>query len=415
MLIAHIALTPLAGAPIALVHALNKYTKHHARLINLNPGIYGNRTFPEDLIWSNDNDREACINIIKKADIIHLHHYFNIETDQNPFGFNFRSHALSHCCFIRHIHSAPGFLGQEKNDAVLHLDKIPKLVVPHPAERYFPQARVVPNLVNIEGEGETGNGGCKIVFAPSRYKEGAWITRWETKGAPEVIRILKNVGRKRSDVDIEIIINKPYEESIHAKRRADIVIDDVVTGSYHLGGLEGLALGKPTVTHVDNRTGEILCSLTGCDRLPFLNIPLEHLQRSLDMLSKDGEGLKGIGEESKAWFTRYYKPDMLVNHYIEAYEDLLAGANVFDTNTQAQRRPWFQKSVLLRTIALSDVLWTSRKMYHQTLYGKMREKIRMVLYQTGRSIVEMIGTERMDTMPVLKKMLVLCAERIRRW
>lgn len=51
MLVVHIAFSPLAGAPIRIVTALNAYTNMHARLINTNPAGYGKRTFPEDLIW----------------------------------------------------------------------------------------------------------------------------------------------------------------------------------------------------------------------------------------------------------------------------------------------------------------------------------------------------------------------------
>ena len=48
MICVHVSYTPLAGSPIRIVNALNKWTDIKARLINLNPNIYGDRVFEED-------------------------------------------------------------------------------------------------------------------------------------------------------------------------------------------------------------------------------------------------------------------------------------------------------------------------------------------------------------------------------
>ena len=76
MLIVHISYTPLAGSPIRIVNAINKYTTLNARLINLNPSLYGNRIFQEDLIW--EKDKEEALELISKADIIHFHHWMEL-------------------------------------------------------------------------------------------------------------------------------------------------------------------------------------------------------------------------------------------------------------------------------------------------------------------------------------------------
>lgn len=85
MLIVHIAFSPLAGAPIRIVNALNAYTNMHARLINTNPAGYGKRTFPEDLIWKEAN-KEECLELISKADIIQCYHWIDFDSDKNPLG-----------------------------------------------------------------------------------------------------------------------------------------------------------------------------------------------------------------------------------------------------------------------------------------------------------------------------------------
>lgn len=88
MLVLHIAMTPLAGAPIRLVNALNKYTDFKSRLIVFNTKAYGTRTFPNDLDWQ--ADKEKCLELISKADIIHLHHFIDIDSTDNAFRINFK-------------------------------------------------------------------------------------------------------------------------------------------------------------------------------------------------------------------------------------------------------------------------------------------------------------------------------------
>src|SRR4026207_2490498 len=100
--VVHIALTPLAGSPVRIVNALNRYTEVRARLVVLNPYAYGNRTFTGDLDWS--SDKEKALELLGEIDIVHLHHFF--ELDDNPFGINFNK-VCHHARFVRQFHTHP--------------------------------------------------------------------------------------------------------------------------------------------------------------------------------------------------------------------------------------------------------------------------------------------------------------------
>src|SRR5258707_3441318 len=99
----HVALTPLAGSPIRIVNALNSYTEVRARLVVVDPGAYGSRTFPGDLDWQSQIDEVR--EVLEKADIIHLHHFFDLE--DNPFRIDFRTLCGDRVRVVRQFHSAP--------------------------------------------------------------------------------------------------------------------------------------------------------------------------------------------------------------------------------------------------------------------------------------------------------------------
>ena len=148
MNIVFIACTPLAGAPIRIANALNKHTSFDVRMINLNANAYGKCVFDEDLSWQ--NDKEQCLQLIAQADILHFHHYFDIESENNPFGINFKKVAPN-AKILRHFHTELNQICKWLNCSKVEIlnDKYEKVVIPHCPERTFLETYIVPNIIPI--------------------------------------------------------------------------------------------------------------------------------------------------------------------------------------------------------------------------------------------------------------------------
>lgn len=327
MLAIHITTTPLAGAPIRIVNALNSHTQITARLINLNPLSYGRRTFPEDLNW--DKDRNTCLELIKTADILHFHHYFDVESTDNPFGFNFKQNASPKCKFIRHFHSCIDFIAKSKaqKKAIL-ADKYPKLVIPHYPERYLLKAPIIPNIVPIHDNlflpaENLGNNKVKVLFSASMLNS-CWTARWNTKGYPEISKKLKKLSNKLNFEYIEAV-GISFEECQKLKQQCDIVIGDIITGSYHLTELEALAQGKIVLSFLDNRTQMTLQNLTGAKDIPIVNTRLEELKATLKELIADTNLRREISQMSRTWMEKYYDDKNLIQILNDIYEKLIVG------------------------------------------------------------------------------------------
>ncbi len=180
MKVVHLALTPLAGAPIRLVRALRAHAGVDARLVNLNPAAYGARRFDEDVDFYAQPDVARAL--IDAADIVHLHHW--IDLAHNPFGVDLRGRVA-----IRHLHSQPHWVAAHGGGSVAQVlaDPLPQLVVAQFHERFYPRARPVPNLLDraqidaARAQPVRTDARLTLCYQPT-FDSSALSARWDTKG-----------------------------------------------------------------------------------------------------------------------------------------------------------------------------------------------------------------------------------------
>ena len=359
MICVHVSYTPLAGAPIRIVNALNKWTDIKARLINLNPNIYGERVFEEDLIW--EKDIEEALRLIANADIICFHHWMKL--DDNGFKINFLNTAKKNCKFIRQFHSNLDFISgyNDDNKKIILSDNLPKLVTPHAHERSFLNAKIVPFIIPINDENykpqhKTENDKPTIFYSYTFNNEG-FSSRWDTKGYLEVSLLLEQF---KDSANIKKITNIPFSECLRIKRNSDIVIDDIITGNYHYTSLEALSQGKTTLAYLDNRTQYILRELTGASELPFVNVKMEEAKYVLEELCRDKKLREQIGDYSRKFMEKYCSDKDLIKIYKKVYEDILNGKDI--------SREYPKNANKWLSIDIEDLIWKARKENYEALH-----------------------------------------------
>jgi len=362
VLVVHLALTPLAGSPIRIVNALNRHTDIRAELVVLQTNAYGNRTFEGGLDWQ--TSKEEAMQALHSANILHMHHFFKL--DHNPFGINL-SRECSRAHLIRQFHTHPMTIAQGdagRSRQIVESD-IPQLVVAQYHERFFPTARIVPNIVPLAEDlyqpAHRANEDPVLFFAPTVDYSAANVipgmTRWETKGAAETETLLRQVVASCGKGRIAVRRNIKHEQCLREKQASDIVIDEMITGSFHLSSLEALAQGLPTFAYLDSRCLETLSDLTGVCTTPWLNFRLEEAKGPLTELIRDASLRREIGDFSRSWMEKHYNDHEMINHYVRAYEDLLQRPECF-------KRPRFdtrsRRQVFLAQ-RRDDLVWESRK------------------------------------------------------
>jgi hypothetical protein len=356
--VVHFSKTPLAGAPIRLVKALQRYTNYDVHLVDLERWD----RYDHDVVHGDDPER--TLELARTADIIHLHNYLDYQSREfDPVDFD--SLRQEGKALIRQFHSHPELVAEAMQMGVSDLlsSPIPSLVIAQFQERFYPNARVVPNI--IPQDYKTYRPGTEpnshdIFFSPTSVLS-AWDDRWNTKGTPETLELMKQVARK-TGCTMKCMTNSRFQEAIAEKRRARLVIDDLITGSYHLSGLEGLSLGKPVFSFLDGRTQRVLGEIAGTETCPFVNLRLEDSYDVLVYLVEHPEEAVAIGEAGRKWIERYWSDHILVQHFVDVYEKLLVDPHLVARQDSLRLKGSVDR---FHAVILPDLAYRSRANHYQ--------------------------------------------------
>jgi hypothetical protein len=314
--VVQISQTPLAGAPFQLNHNLNKYSNVTSAVIvrkdfKRTPGL-------EQLHWPYEhvNSSSAYISkAINQAEIVHMHN---------------RTEALAarHSHKLLQYHSPPVNYRPGLSD-LSFTDK--KLVIAQYHPRFYTDARIVPNIIDIWDDtympGPKDKDVVRVFY--SWASEGS--SKWADKGSRRTKQILAKLKEKYGErVEVVIINNQPHALCMDMKRNAHICIDECVTGSYHLQSLEGCAVGAVTFNNIDEQTWSYMQSICGAEAHPFEQCDIEQLYDRLCYYIEHKELLFAKGQESRLWMEKYWNPKILVNHFSHLYFNLLAHDSVYE-------------------------------------------------------------------------------------
>ncbi len=319
MRIVHFSTTKCAGGPYRLVSLLNKHSNLEVNLIDLKRwDIY-----PHDIIY--EEEKEKAYELANNADIIHFHNYY----DQNSrffTGLDFKKLKRKGVKFLCQYRSEPQTISLNTKATVSEIINydIPTIVIAQYPERFYPNSQVVPNAVpsneTLYMPGEN-NIEYDILFSPTK-SAGAWEKRWDTKGSSETLDIMNKL-KKSNNCRVKLLKGKPVSEVLREKQKARIVLDDMVTGSYHMSGIEAICQAKAVLCYIDHRILHVLQEISGAFQVPFVNVRLEEAYHVLKHLVENHDLTKEIGCEGRKWIDQYWSEEIIVNHYVEIYNKLI--------------------------------------------------------------------------------------------
>jgi len=309
----HLSDTTISGAPFR-IHSLfknNRALGYVSRHIVWHPTT-GFRVFPTDMVGSEMEEKDLKF-WLDWADIIHYHNRYARQEIFQKLGTPPPDKPS-----VIQMHSPRH---EDENFEAEAASGVPLAVVAQYHPREWPEASfLVPNVVDIEEIRPHKRPPLRRVpvvsYAPSNHNGKGWNDKGYAFTAP----ILKKM-QLRGLIKYAPVIKRPYELMMQLKSGADIGIDEVATGSYHLSSLEYMALGVPCICRLDEKTQEVVRNLTGCDWLPWVDANEHSLERILrDIIQK--QQWPGLGARSRRWMEQYWSPEVLLNHYIEMYEEI---------------------------------------------------------------------------------------------
>jgi predicted O-methyltransferase YrrM len=297
------ATTPVAGVPAILARCISDRTGHHGRCVWA-ASSYGNGvSFDGDIEWQ--THPAQADSALRSADVVVVHNG-KIDGRHEPaiarkavvtlahnYMWNvdrrFERQGLPALVVGQYQATLPEFAGWQ--------------VVPNPVPTWEPAYRPErkPDVVTI----------C---YTPSgrheRYPIGHRLY-WHGKGYHSTMQVLRRLAASMP-VRLEVVADRQvsHADALAMKRRAHIVIDECVTGSFHRNSLEGLAAGCVVINGVGLLPGvaEALqrCALDA-DRDPFVFSTLESLEVVLRGLIERGpDALAAEGQRNRAWIEQHW-------------------------------------------------------------------------------------------------------------
>lgn len=126
------------------------------------------------------------------------------------------------------------------------------------------------------------------------------------KGTEHVLNILKSLEDK---VDFILVEHKTQKEAFEIYRKADIIVDQLLAGTYGVFSIEAMALGKAVLTYV---SGEMLQTFP--EELPIVSSDKNTLKQNLEDLICETEKRKNLGIRGREYVEKYhdYKRNALI-------------------------------------------------------------------------------------------------------
>ncbi|MFZ7102483.1 MAG: glycosyltransferase family 1 protein [Peptococcaceae bacterium] len=172
---------------------------------------------------------------------------------------------------------------------------------------YYSQVVMIPQVIDIDGfdipERKTSEKKITIVHAPTSPR---------IKGTKYILQTIEELENEY-DFDFILVKNMAYEEAKKVYLNADIVIDQMLIGSYGLVAIENMALGKPVICWISDFMKE---KYPG--ELPIISANPDNIKAILEGVLRNKDCLEEIGKKSRKYVETYHD----VNKYSQKLLDL---------------------------------------------------------------------------------------------
>lgn len=177
---------------------------------------------------------------------------------------------------------------------------------------YYQHVHVIPIAINLDdfplSMSSSPNRKPLIIHAPTNpaFKGTAYIEA--------AIDRLKG----KYDFDYVRIEKMSHQEAAKMYRKADIVVDQILCGSYGLFSVEAMALGKPVIAYIREDLRNKFPP-----ELPIINANPDTVYESIQYLLEQPDQRIQLGKAGRAYVEKYHAKEVVVDQLIKIYNSLV--------------------------------------------------------------------------------------------
>ncbi|MCM3761874.1 glycosyltransferase family 4 protein [Alkalihalobacillus oceani] len=175
---------------------------------------------------------------------------------------------------------------------------------------YYERVHVLPiavNLDHIPNVEETENKVPLLIHAP---------TNPLFKGTVHFEKVIEQL-KESYEFNYVRIEQLNHEKALHMYQKADIILDQILCGSYGLFSVEAMAMGKPVVTYVRD---DLLPTFPEIP--PIVNANPDTLYDKIELLIKYPEVRKAYGKQGRRYVEAYHSSAVVTKQLEEIYKQL---------------------------------------------------------------------------------------------
>lgn len=317
--VVHITENPIAGAPMNLSKALNKYQGDQVHSRHIAASDHNeSRVYDSDLLVGKKDYAEIC-KVMREADIFHFHNFYSKQELFRQWP------ALWWVCQkkprVWQAHSQRSITWMDITEG-LRDPQAKHLVIGQYHPRQWPECTVVPNVIDIFDPAlmpvaRDWSKQLSVCFSPSRVG----LTGWDSKGYDETYPTLLKLFQQ-GVLKFQIVRDRPYRECLDIRGQCHIGIDEIVTGSYHLCSLEALSQGLLTIAGLDETQLRTLGELTGSDNLPWVIAKPNTLETVLKDAARNPQVSHTVANMGREWMEKYWHPKDMTQRFVDIYKEM---------------------------------------------------------------------------------------------
>jgi len=139
----------------------------------------------------------------------------------------------------------------------------------------------------------------KIVHSP---------TDRSAKGSQYILQALENL-KKRFDIEIVLVENIPYQEALRDYEKADLIIDQVLTGWYGAAAVEAMKMGKPVGVYIREEDLQFIPKEMAKDlKETIININPNNIESILEEYLENPQRLYFKSQASSEYVHKWHDP-----------------------------------------------------------------------------------------------------------
>jgi glycosyltransferase involved in cell wall biosynthesis len=186
-----------------------------------------------------------------------------------------------------------------------------RVVGSYAALNFLPyEAEVIPpgiDLSRYEAVPAVERERVRVVHAPSNL---------EKKGTDYVIEACRQLP-----IDLDVVHGVRNEEALERYKQADIVVDQVLRDWHGIFSIEGMALGKPVVTSLDESSLRETEEAFGV-KVPIVRATKDDLVEKLRPLVESFEERKRLGAAGRAYVEEVHDVERMTDRLLDLYARL---------------------------------------------------------------------------------------------